>query len=260
MPPVPPVVIPAAGLGTRLRGVITESAKELAMLGGDPVLLAPLLEAVAAGAADVVIVTSPNKRAIRTAAEALLDRPALAALTVRFVEQPFPAGVFDAVARAAAVLDTDRTAVVFPDFVHLPDQTGLRQVLSASAQYDEDVTCYGVFRKTEAHAARMGGSARVELGEDGFITGVGGAGEAAASWHTGLVELRGTEFVKRAAGRLDGDVLTLLRGLAGDGLLAGVPLGGDLLDIGVPAGFHDAVARFDRGEAQWRGARSTAVD
>lgn len=259
MLPIPPVVIPAAGLGTRLRGVIEGSNKELVQLGGEPVLLAPLLEAAGAGATDVVIVTSPNKPAIRTTAERLGDRSEFAGVDLRFVEQPTPAGVFDAVARAAGLLSGDRLAVVFPDFVHVPDQTGLKQVLAVARTLPAEVTCYGVFRKTAGHAARMGGSARVRLGPGGAIREVGGPQDGDAAWHTGLVEVRGTEFARRAS-LDDGDVLSLLRGLARDGLLVGVPLDGDLLDVGVPAGYYDAVARFDRAQAHWRGARVDRVD
>jgi UTP-glucose-1-phosphate uridylyltransferase len=237
--------------------VIREPAKELAMLGGEPILLAPLLEAAAVGSPPVVIVTSPTKPQIRAAAEQLLDRPSLRGLEVVFVEQPLPVGVFDAVARAAAVLGTERLAVVFPDFVHLPDQTGLGQVLAAAAPLPETASFYAVFRKTRSRAARMGGSARVELGEGNAVTEVGGAADTADPWHTGLVELRGTEFARRVAGLGDRGVLDLLRGLAADGQLYGAPLTGELLDIGVPAGFRDAAARFHRGEAQWRDATSS---
>jgi len=256
----PPVVIPAAGLGTRLRGVIPESAKELAVLGGEPVLLASLLEAAAVEAPAVVLVTSPAKPEIRATAERLLDRPALRRLSVTFVEQPTPAGVFDAVARAAAVLGADRMAVVFPDFVHLPDQTGLARVLAVANALPRSVSCYGVFRKTADHAARMGGSATVELGARGRITEVLDAPLQPDSWHTGLVELRGTAFVRQVAGRSDVDVLEVLRRLARERRLYGVPLEGNLLDVGVPAGWRDAVARFDRGEATWRDRDTSAPE
>lgn len=253
---VPPVVIPAAGLGTRLTDVTGGGPKELVRLGGEPVLLAPLLEAAAAGARDVVIVTSPTKPAIREATSELLGtNPALTSLEVAFVDQPEPRGVYDAVARATALLQTERVAVVFPDFVHLPDQTGLTRLLIAAADLPPEATVYSIHRRTRERVARMGGSARV----DGDFSGAVGAIDSVASgpapahpWHTGLVELRGTTFAPRAAGRSDGSVLDLLRELAAHGELFGVPLVGELLDVGIPDGFVDATERFGREEAQWR--------
>ncbi len=244
----PPVVVPAAGLGSRLRGVI-DVDKELAVVGGQPVLWGALLEIAAAGAPPTVIVTSPTKPLIRATAEELLERDAVAGLEVTFVEQPEPRGVFDAVARAAAVLGTGRVAVLFPDFIHLPDQTGLKQVLEAPGVRELDRrTVYGAYIRTPERASRMGGSARF----DG-IAPVHGVGRVAddGTLHSGLVEVRGTEFVRRAEGLADGSVLELLRGLAADELLDAWPLD-ELLDVGVPAGYRDAVERFADGRAAWR--------
>ena len=55
------VIIPAAGLGTRLSPLTLGTAKELLPLGAYPALTASLLEARAANAHEIVVVTSADK-------------------------------------------------------------------------------------------------------------------------------------------------------------------------------------------------------
>ena len=233
-----PVVIPAAGLGSRLGALTAGRPKELLSLGGEPLLHGAILELDAAGVTDAVVVTSPGKPGI---AAFLAER----APWVRVVEQPAPTGVFDAVERGRAALGCDRFVVLFPDFVHLPDQGALRQLLAAAADLVRDCSAYCV---VERAPGRMGPTAAVQL-EGGRITRVGPCADRGQ--HTAFAELRGTEHTRRI-GAGDGSILDLLAGLAADGLLGGVPIRGEVLDVGIPAGHADAVARFADGRARWR--------
>lgn len=255
MSPIP-VVIPAAGLGVRLARITGGAPKELLLLAGEPVLLGALLEVAAAGPRDVVVVTTARKPRIRFAVEQLIaDHAELRDLSVAFVDQPEPRGVFDAVDRAAAVLEADRLVVLFPDYVNLPDQTALAALLTAAQGLPPEASAYLVMNRPEAVAARHGPTACVsgELDEGLLaISSVGSLASGAPRWHTTFAEVQGTAHRARIAGEHERNVLALLQDLAAAGQLFGVPAPGDVVDVGIPAGHADAVARFTSGEARWR--------
>jgi UTP--glucose-1-phosphate uridylyltransferase len=127
------VVIPAAGVGRRFLPVTRAVPKELLPVGVLPLLHHALLEAQAAGFDRAVIVTSPEKRALRTyfepdpilerRLEASGDLPALerlrsavaiaTCLRLSFAEQTEPTGLGDAVLKGAP---TDEPfGVLLPD-------------------------------------------------------------------------------------------------------------------------------------------------
>jgi len=256
-----PVVIPAAGLGVRLARVTGGDPKELVELAGRPVLLASLLEVAAAGVPEVALVTTDRKPKIRAAVERLCGELAeLGDLSVRFVDQPEPRGVSDAVDRAARALDADRVAVVFPDYVCLPDQRALRGLLQAVERLPADATSYLVLQRTEHVAATHGSTSRVAgVVRDGVLA-VGRVGAPPASpapWHTTFCEVQGTAHRARMRGGVDRDIPALLQELADRERLFGVPAPGPVLDVGIPAGHADAVQRFESGEARWRIATSS---
>jgi len=218
-------------------------------LGGRPALEGALLEAEAAGAAETVVVVAPGKEDLR---RRLVGRG------VRVVEQPAPVGTLDAVARGRAAIACDRVAVLYPDMLHLPDQTGLRRVAEAAGT--SEATWYALVRRTPERAARMGRSARVDTeprggGRHRILAVHADPGDRPGALHTVLVELRGPREEalladRRGAG--DAALLPVLRRLAEEGLLFGLELPGDVLDVGIPAGYLDGVDRFDRGRARWR--------
>jgi UTP--glucose-1-phosphate uridylyltransferase len=130
------IVIPAAGIGSRFLPTSRAVPKELLPLGLKPLIHHALEEAERAGFTMAVVVLSPNKAAIRSyferepslerALEARGDGPGLAMLreasaiaerlNVRFVEQPLPRGLGDAVLRCRPVAG-DNFAVLLPDDV-----------------------------------------------------------------------------------------------------------------------------------------------
>ncbi|MCB9547986.1 MAG: NTP transferase domain-containing protein [Myxococcales bacterium] len=235
------VVIPAAGLGTRLRPLTDACPKEMLPLGGRPAIDAALLE-VAAASATATVVVSPGKADL--AAHVAHRAPG-----VTFATQDAPRGTLDAVDRGRR---GDRYAVLYPDYVYLPDQTGLSRLLAAAATVP-DATWFAATRRD---STRMGRSARVELADLGDgrarVTAVDGA---EGEWHTVFAEVRGPAHQALLdAGPLDdARLLPILAALAARGLLYVLQLPGPVLDLGVMAGYRDAVARFDAGRARWRG-------
>ncbi len=239
----PPVVIPAAGLGSRLGDLTRDCPKELLPLAGRPVLHGAVLELEAAGVTDAVVVTSPSKPGI--AAWVAEHAPWIAV-----VQQPEPLGVFDAVERARAVLGVERLVVLFPDYVALPDQRGLAALLDGVAGLPAEASAYGLHRRRSNSCLGPSASVGTEPAGDCLrIASVEGA--KPDGLHTALAELRGTEHTRRIAGG-DGGIMELLSGLARERLLFGVELPGDLIDIGTLPGHADAVRRFEDGRAAWR--------
>jgi UTP-glucose-1-phosphate uridylyltransferase len=243
------VIIPAAGLGTRLRPLTDTCAKEMLPLGGRPLLVASLLEALAANVSRVVVVVSPAKQSLLH----WLTAHTPAGLTVDVAVQPEPRGVLDAVARGAALLPAGPYAVLYPDYVHLPDQTGLAQLLRHADPTRGSL--FAVHTLDDARAHRFGATARVTCDVSHRITAVAATPSPhGTATHTVFAEVRGEAHLRAlAAGPLDdGRVLPLLQELARAGQLHGLPLTGEVLDLGVRAGYDDAVERFTSGTARWR--------
>lgn len=236
------LIIPAAGRGTRLAPLTDTCPKELLPLGGRPVLDAALLEAAHAGVDDITLVVSPTKRRLTSWANGRM----------RIAIQPEPRGSLHAIACAKP---TAPYAVLFPDYVHAAGQCALAGLLEAAATRPgtpcTDATWFGVVWLDEPE--RMGSTARVDLDADGRITAVY-TDRVGPAWHTAFAEVRGAEHARRieAGPPDDARVMRLLQGLAADGLLYGHRLMGPILDVGIPAGYADAQARFDAGHGWWR--------
>jgi UTP--glucose-1-phosphate uridylyltransferase len=282
-------VIPAAGLGTRLSPLTLGVAKELLPLGAYPALAATLLEAAAAGVTDLVVVTSAAKpqlgrffgelRALEGAAESADPGRAarlaglLAGRTVRLVEQPQPLGVLDAVARGLGLTELP-CAVVFPDLVHLPDQTALARLFAAQQACGQ-----AVIGLREPPPAGLGGNAlAVELPPE-YASPAARAGALAAGTplpiravgpqrgapgelvttfgqiHTPALDAAIAACCRRhpAAPLADAGLPTALAQLAAAGGLYGVLLPGEIVDLGSLPGYLDAARRFLDHRAALRG-------
>jgi UTP-glucose-1-phosphate uridylyltransferase len=250
-------IIPAAGLGTRLRPLSAQTPKELLPLGGEPAILGALLEAHHAGLGRVAVVRSPEKEAMESVVEGVA---ASLGVEVRWALQEAPLGVLDAVARGRALLGEGDVVVLYPDYVSLPGQRGLGALVRAWRRHQGVV--FGLVRVSAAFAARAGRTALAEavsLGGGEHRIEALRAVEALApgALHTTFAEIRGARYEalleeRRGGGALhDGLHLPVLGALAAQGALFGAEVEGELLDVGVMAGYEDAAARFARGEAAW---------
>ncbi len=153
------IVIPVAGLGTRVLPASKVIPKEMLTVVDKPVIQYVIEEAVAAGFTEIILVTSPNKKSIETHFEPLpeleeaLERKGKTGLlasvrnilpndvTISTVIQHEPLGLGHAVLCAAELIGDDDFAVSLPDvLIFHPERdhsTDLKTIVTA-------------FRKTRA--------------------------------------------------------------------------------------------------------------
>jgi UTP--glucose-1-phosphate uridylyltransferase len=270
-------VVPAAGLGTRLLPATVAVAKELLPLGRHPAICATLLEACAAGLERLVVVGASDKEDLRRLLEPARWNPGLrgpaveklrallARIEVRWVLQPKPVGVLDAIERGMA-LAGEPCAVLFPDLVHLPSQDALGSLVRAHEECGE--TVFGIYDASRA-TAPMGPTARVVLdgnaapepGRARRIVGVEAPRTTVEpeEWRTTFAAIHTAALTAAldADGRRDDSTLDdarlveVLDRLARAGRLYGAALPGEVIDIGSAAGYLDGARRFATGEARF---------
>ncbi|MCG8422619.1 MAG: NTP transferase domain-containing protein [Proteobacteria bacterium] len=135
------VIIPAAGLGTRMLPATKVVPKALLPVARKPVIQWALREAAEAGLREVIVVIAPAHTAIRrfltpTSGE-FGNQPDVAALddllrtvTITFVEQPKPRGLGDALLCCQDAVASAPFAVMLPDNV-LPETSRVMRTLLA---------------------------------------------------------------------------------------------------------------------------------
>jgi len=256
--PVRRAVLPAAGRGTRMRAVAGARAKELLPVGGRPLIVHGLLDLAAAGVEEALVIVHPDKPEL---ARELGSR--VGGVALKFVEQPQPLGVADAIALA------EPFAAGEPFFCWLPDnlwspRAGARSAsaqLAAARAHHADATIVGLIEVPREELARYGSAgfvAATPAGPDRVrierVLPKGTRPEA-----DGALVLKGFPLDlyapdvfdrirrERAALRAQADGRELddtpiLAELAREGRLLGVVLrDGRLFDCGIPEGYRGAV-------------------
>ncbi|MEF2146011.1 MAG: sugar phosphate nucleotidyltransferase [Desulfovibrionaceae bacterium] len=150
------LVLPAAGLGTRMRETYPDLPKELLPLGNRRIIDFALLEAEDAGMERVVVILNKNKQALRDHLDSSGSRFELV-----FVMQDTQDGECDAIASARPVIGTAPFAVLYPDNVGYPCPGMLRQVCRAHAHTGLD--CVALMAVKPENAPGISNSGRVDL-------------------------------------------------------------------------------------------------
>jgi UTP-glucose-1-phosphate uridylyltransferase len=253
-------IVPAAGLGTRMRSLAGNRPKELLEIGGK-CLIARAVEGLAAsGIREIAVVLSPAKEEIRTFLLRMYADGLAGGGTLTFVEQPRPLGVADAVSLCREFIGGEAFALVMPDNVLLEGPPVIAQIFPFFSRYGLDTI----------GALRLNAATVSSFGNVGFLTVHAVPGETERLYRvleysdkkrepvdSGSVPsmLKGfgcglylphffdlaEEWRPRLAGEVD-DV-PVLQTLARQGSLLAVELVGAGFDAGNPDGFH-AAARF----------------
>jgi len=144
-------VIPAAGLGVRLRPLTTYLPKELLPIGGKPMIQYTLEMYMASGISQFCIITSPHKPMLRDFITGNWKPPALpfhrdAALYRKldacravFLTQDEPRGVADAVALSRDFVGDEPFACIMPDCLLFSDKPLAQQLLEGYERHQAHV-------------------------------------------------------------------------------------------------------------------------
>jgi UTP-glucose-1-phosphate uridylyltransferase len=268
-------IVPAAGLGTRLHPLTLGTAKELLPLGANPALTASFLEAHAAALSELVVVTAPEKEGIaRFVKQSPLAKNL--GLRVAVTEQPEPLGVLDAVARGRALLTrsdgSDESAlpcaVLFPDLLHLPDQTALKTLCAAHSECGAAViglrtsppgdhsSPTTAVRLADPLTTRTAIEAAQKSGRPLRIAGLSRPSAEPLELRTTFAQIETVAFVRAVdkhcrkqpgAALDDRGLLAALCELAEAGQLYGVLLPGEIVDLGNLRSYVATAARFFTG-------------
>lgn len=164
-------VIPAAGFGTRFLPVTKTVPKEMLPVVAKPVIQYIVEEVVASGIHDVILVTSPNKKALEDffdrnfELEATLERTGKTALleetihianlaNIAYVRQKQPLGNGHAVLVARHVVGDEPFVVLWGDDILLGDPPIAKQLIDVAERYDGPVV--GVRRVPEGDIEKYG--------------------------------------------------------------------------------------------------------
>lgn len=180
-PQIRTVIIPAAGLGTRMLPATKSTPKEMLTVYDRPVIQFAIDEALSVGARRIVVITHRSKPALRDyltpsprlmreliaqgKADLAEELDALAvpsATEVVFVDQPSPRGLGDAVARSSGWALPGPVGVILPDDLIFGEPC-LKQMIAqysgghmvaAMEVHPEETSMYGIFVPRGAPSGR----------------------------------------------------------------------------------------------------------
>ncbi len=252
-------IIPAAGLGTRLRPITGVIPKELFPVGRYPAIEWVLAEAVASGCTELAVVTRARKRILE---EYLTPRISVLpeGCTVSFLDQPEPLGLGHALLLARDFCGRDPFAVLLPD--DLCDARTPPLVQMGAAFQALGGVVFAVVEEPRDHAGRYG---RLSLQPvDGPVFRVEAVGEREPAEGPGSIlvgmgrYLLAPPCLDYAAELLDGQ----RDGELDDGVILrhmirlGEPvhcvwIEGSRYDVSTPDGYIEAWRRFGGEHPQW---------
>ena len=135
-----PMIIPAAGYGTRMHHLTQGNSKEIIEIGGRPALLFALLEALAAGIERVGIVLRKDKNDIlRMVQGDPRLSPIRREMDIEFFYQSKPTGEAGAIQAAAAWLGNGPFVVHYPDNIIAEHPGTLARLIERQAITDTDL-------------------------------------------------------------------------------------------------------------------------
>lgn len=248
-------LVPCGGRGTRMLG-FTRGPKELIAVAGIPAVEWVARECGASGIEEVLVVIAPGKEAIAAHLAPLAGSPGFPA-HVRFVVQPKPRGLADAIRLGREFAGGEPLAVALPDNLFPGEVPALAQVIETFATSGRSAVAVAEIFAEDA--ARRGATSVLDgrrSGDAYHIARIPDKGEAAARFDTGgrhsaftnvgryaftgevFAAIDAVEREMRDGAELD-DVPVLQRLLAED-RLAGCCLRARFLDLGLPEGVREA--------------------
>ncbi|NVM20876.1 MAG: NTP transferase domain-containing protein [Desulfobacterales bacterium] len=175
-------VIPAAGLGTRLRPLTAHMPKELLPVGGKPMIQYTLEMYMASGISEFCIITSSCKPLLKDFITGDWNPPSLpfqwdAALYRRlkdcrtlFVTQENPCGVADAVSLARDFVGNEPFACIMPDCLLFSVIPHAKQLIDAFQRYEKNVIGMVMIKGDDVRRFANVGVLRADKLDHGFFS------------------------------------------------------------------------------------------
>ena len=243
------LVIPAAGLGTRMKSVDADRPKEMLPIGNKPAIQYAVEEGVAAGIANVVIVLSRKKEDIRSYFEST-DL----GCSFTYVYQEEATGEADAMRLAGEVVGGSASAIIYPDNIYSPAPGALSDLVRTFREQHENVAALTSFPD---HATRKSGGVglrklneslyRIENFRPKGTVSEGGEDYGLRTCGITVVGPGLFRYLKdvdsTAPDGEQGDEAAYSKLIREEGLL-GVRLPGRIFDVGEPDGYHACLAHF----------------
>jgi len=259
-------VIPAAGLGTRLRPMTLGMPKELLPVGKKPIIQHALEKYMAAGISEFCIIVSPEKPQLKDFITGNWTPPAfpfgkdaqfykgLERCRIVFLTQDHPRGVADAVGLAKDFVGDDPFACIMPDCLLFSDKPHTQQVLQVFRKYKKNVIGTVFIRGADVKRFGNVGLLRTQRldGECFLITSLSDkkveplTARPGETIHKGfgggvyLPEYFDLIEVIRPKAKGEVDDVPIHQALINQGKLLGVLLKGVAFDAGHPFGFRAA--------------------
>ncbi len=157
------LIIPAAGLGTRMRAVNPDVPKEMLPVGNKPAVQYAVEEGLSAGIKNIVIIINRQKEIIRQYFEDRKFRQKIFPLAnpITFLYQKEPLGESDAINLTRDTVGNHSIAVIYPDNIYLPAPGALKILKTVFQQYRTDVTA--LMEVTKENASGISNSGRVDI-------------------------------------------------------------------------------------------------
>lgn len=145
-------VIPAAGMGTRMRPLSLFIPKEMLPISSNPILYYSILEAAAIGCMEIIIILSPDKGIIKQYTEWLKEQSGFSHLTFIYLHQEQPTGIADALLLAEERVGACPFAVLYPDNIFIPPHAPypLEHLLPVFYSHGSSVIAAEEFEKPES--------------------------------------------------------------------------------------------------------------
>lgn len=256
-------VIPAAGIGARMRPITNAVPKELLPVGPLPMMQYAVAEAVAAGMAEIFVVIHREKKRL---IEEFYSKSNWRELTIyhsesenkqvslNWVHQENPLGVMDALDQVRGFIGNEPFAVLMPDNVFFGTEPCVSALLDCFKEYEQNLL--GLIEVTEESARLFGNNGRVAgefVSDDVFVI------SKLQDKGPGTFELAGLGKALRACGRCvfrseffreadmidkkmlrENDEVPVLQKLVANGKMLGVLLKERLFDCGHWEGYWAA--------------------
>jgi len=159
----PFLIIPAAGLGTRMKSIEPDLPKEMLLIYNKPAIQYTVEEGIAAGIQNIIVIINRQKETVRRFLEDLFSEKTetYGVHNLTFLYQDHPYGESHALYLAKETVGNNPVAVMYPDNIYFPPGKALVCLQSVYEKYHKDVVA--IMKVTEKNAPFISNSGKVDV-------------------------------------------------------------------------------------------------